>query len=172
MKTVIVSSSQSPKSKSFILAKEVEKKLIEHNIEVTFIDLRDYDLNVMHKKRTQDQDTLSATVAQCDNIILATGIYNYSICDSLKVFVDTCLTKDNCAYKFYGIVCAAGGNMSYLAAMHLTQMCQNHNKMIQLPDIVYGSHADFTNDTINSTELNQRIDDFSKKFIYYAKKLL
>ncbi len=171
MNTLIISSSLSSESKSYILAKKVEEQL-DSQITVTFVDLREYELQLTHKPRTKDMDELSELVRSCDNIIFATGIYNYSISDSLKLFIDTCLNKENSKGKFYGIVCAAGGDMSYLASMQLTQMCQNHNKMIQLPEIIYASSKDFTDEIIQNQDVLIRITDFCERFKIIGKKLL
>lgn len=171
MNTLIISSSLSKSSKSLILAKEVKKR-IEEFTDVTFIDLKEFDLKLTHKTKSDDMIELSSLVEKADNIIFATGIYNYSISDSLKVFVDTCLNKENSKGKFYGILCAAGSEMSYLSFMHLTQMCQNHNKMIQLPDIVFATGKDFIDNEIQSENLFDRIDYFCSRFLEIGNKLL
>ena len=89
--------------------------------------------------------------------------------DSLKILLDTCFSKAN--GKFYGILCAAGGEKSYLSTMHLTQICMNEWRMIQLPRVVYATTKDFIKNEIHSKELLQRIKIFTEEFYTIGKKL-
>jgi len=50
MKTIIISSSTSSSSKSFILCKEVLIKLKERNIDCDLLDVRDLDLSFTYFK--------------------------------------------------------------------------------------------------------------------------
>ena len=74
--------------------------------------------------------------------------------------------------KFYAIACAAGGERSYLATMHLTQICMNQWRMIQLPRILYATKNDFKKNQITNKELIKRINNFSDEFINIGRKLL
>ena len=98
------------------------------------------------------------------------GVHCYSINDSLKIILDTIFQK--ATGKFYGILCAAGGEKSYLSTMHLTQICMNEWRMIQLPRIVYAIEKDFTEEKISSTDLLKRIELFSEEFHLIGNKLL
>ena len=73
-------------------------------------------------------------VEETDNIIIGMGVHCYSINDALKIILDNCFGK--AISKFFGI-CAAGGEKSYLTTQHLTQICMNEWRMIQLPRVVY-----------------------------------
>jgi FMN reductase len=84
--------------------------------------------------------------------------------------LDTCFSE--VTGKFYGILCAAGGERGYLSTMHLTQICMNEWRMIQLPRIVFANGKDFKDDIICSTELLERIKVFSEEFYSIGKKLL
>ena len=54
-------------------------------------------------------------------IIIGMGVHNcYSINDNLKILLDNCF--DGAQKKFFGIVCAAGGEKSYLSTMHLSNL--------------------------------------------------
>ena len=97
------------------------------------------------------------------------GVHNYSVNDSLKIILDNCF--ENVEGKFFGIVCAAGGDKSYLSTMHLTQMCMNEWKMIQLPRIVYASGKDFENNNIKSQQVLDWINLFCDEFKNIGMKL-
>ena len=56
--------------------------------------------------------------------------------------------------------------------MHLTQICMNQWRMIQLPRIVYATGKDFTEDDITSKEVIDRIHVFSDEFNTLGNKLI
>tara|TARA_B100000287_G_scaffold218734_1_gene206265 strand:- start:458 stop:973 length:516 start_codon:yes stop_codon:yes gene_type:complete len=170
LKTLIISSSLSKNSRSFILCNEVSNVLKKKKIQTTIIDARDMNILPMHNKLNSKMKILSEKIKKTDNIIIGMGVHCYSINDSLKILLDTCFS--DAIGKFYGILCAAGGEKSYLSTMHLTQICMNEWRMIQLPRIVYATGKDFDNNTIISTDLLERINTFSDEFYYTGKKLL
>ena len=170
MKTLIISSSLSKNSKSFLLCKEVQNELLSKKASVTFVDARNILINVYHQKDTKDKKWLSDLIKQSDNIIIGMGIHCFSISDNLKIIIDNCF--ENATGKFFGILCAAGGQKSYLATQHLTQICMNEWRMIQLPRIIYATSNDFNEMGLSSVEIKKRIKIFSNEFYSIAKKLL
>lgn len=172
MKTLIISSSLSENSKSFILCKQTQKRLEKQGVEVTLVDAREYEINPFYRF-TGDIQKIKDEVQKADNIIIGMGVHCYSINDNLKVILDNCF--EFAKGKFFGILCAAGGEKSYLSTMHLTQICMNEWRMIQLPRIVYTvSGQDFDKETqkITSEDLIERLDKFSEEFIKIGNKLL
>ncbi|MAO33429.1 MAG: hypothetical protein CMD03_01585 [Flavobacteriales bacterium] len=170
MKTLILSSSLSNSSRSFILCNEVFKCLSSKGSKCTMIDARNVSLRPTHNKPTIQMEALSKQIEETDNIIIGMGVHCYSINDSLKILLDN--TFKNAIGKFYGILCAAGGEKSYLSTMHLTQICMNEWRMIQLPRIVYATEKDFTNEKISSKDLLKRIKIFTNDFYTIGNKLL
>ena len=170
MKTLIISSSLSKNSKSFILCKEVQNELLSKKASVTFVDARNTLINAYHHKDTEDKNWLSELVKQSDNIIIGMGIHCFSISDNLKIIIDNCF--ENATGKFFGILCAAGGQKSYLATQHLTQICMNEWRMIQLPRIIYATSNDFNEVELISVEIKNRIKIFCNEFYSIGKKLL
>ena len=170
MKTLILSSSLSNSSRSFILCNEVFKCLSSKGSKCTMIDARNVSLRPTHNKPTMQMEALSKQIEETDNIIIGMGVHCYSINDSLKILLDNTFKK--AIGKFYGILCAAGGEKSYLSTMHLTQICMNEWRMIQLPRIVYATEKDFTNEKISSKDLLKRIKIFTNDFYSIGNKLL
>jgi NAD(P)H-dependent FMN reductase len=170
MKTLIISSSLSPKSRSYVLCREVYDRLKKKKVEVELVDCRKIELIPHHRESSEGMKKLAIKVGKADNVIFGMGVHNYSVNDSLKIILDS-LTKEACEGKFFGIICAAGGPNSYLSTMHLTQMCMNEWRMIQLPRIVYATGRDFTEDKVNENIL-ERIDNFCEEFIKIGKKLM
>jgi len=170
MKTLILSSSLSPSSKSFLLCKSIEKKLTKKDVTCVLIDARNMNLFPFHKEPSQDMNHLKQTIKEIDNLIIGMGVHCYSLNDSLKILLDNCFQEAK--GKFYGIMCAAGGQKSYLSTQHLTQICMNEWRMIQLPKIVYATSNDFDKNDKISHEINKRIQEFADDFYVIGKKLL
>jgi len=170
MKTLIISSSLSPDSKSFILCSEVNTELLKRGIKSKIIDARKIKLTAYHYKESLEMKNLSTEISKADNLIIGMGVHCYSINDSLKIILDNCF--NDVTGKFFGVLCSAGGEKSYLSTMHLTQICMNEWRMIQLPRIIYGTSKDFKKNKIISKDLNERIIQFSEEFILVGNKLM
>jgi FMN reductase len=169
MKTLILSSSLSEDSRSYLLCKAVKEVLIAKENNITFVDARNIPMQPAHRGGTPEMETLAKQVDEADNIIIGMGVHCYSVNDSLKILLDACFGK--ATGKFYGILCAAGGERSYLSTMQLTQICMNEWRMMQLPRIVYATGKDFKEDIIISSELLERIALFSEEFHTIGNKL-
>ena len=169
MKTLILSSSLSENSRSYLLCKAVKEALITKGNNITFVDSRNIPMQPVHRGGTPEMEALAKQVDEVDNIIIGMGVHCYSVNDSLKILLDTCFGK--ATGKFYGILCAAGGERSYLSTMQLTQICMNEWRMMQLPRIVYATGKDFKEDIIISSEVLERIALFSEEFHTIGNKL-
>jgi len=170
MKTLILSSSLSENSRSYLLCKAVKEELIAKGDNITFVDARNIPMQPVHRGLSPEMETLAKQVEQADNIIIGMGVHCYSVNDSLKILLDTCFGK--ATGKFFGILCAAGGERSYLSTMQLTQICMNEWRMMQMPRIVYATGKDFKEDIIITTEVLERIVIFSEEFHSIGNKLV
>ena len=85
MKTLILSSSLSESSRSFLLCKTVKKELIKKGNHVTLIDARKIPMNPFHQQSTTEMKMLEKEIEASDNIIIGMGVHCYSINDSLKI---------------------------------------------------------------------------------------
>jgi len=170
MNTLILSSSLSENSRSYLLCKAVEQELISKGNNITFVDSKEIPMQPFHREISEEMKVLSEQVGKADNIIIGMGVHCYSINDSLKVLLEGCFGK--ATGKFFGILCAAGGERSYLVTQHLTQICMNESRMMQLPRVVYATGNDFTENRIISKELSERIELFSEEFHSIGNKLL
>ena len=169
MKTLILSSSLSENSRSYLLCKAVKEELIAKGDNITFVDAMNIPMQPVHRGVTPEMETLAKQVDEADNIIIGMGVHCYSVNDSLKILLDACFGK--ATGKFFGILCAAGGERSYLSTMQLTQICMNEWRMMQLPRIVYATGKDFKEDIIISSEVLERITLFSEEFHTIGNKL-
>lgn len=170
MKTAIISSSLNPESKGFIMCKAVEAELLARGADVLFVDARDYKLGPVFQKN-KDNEKLSEQLKDMDNFVFGMAVYDYSVNDNLKMILDTCIDP-KLENTLFGVVCAAGGDKSYLSTMHMTQICMNEWRMMQLPRVIYGTGKDFDEKGIHSEDLNDRIVKFADEFYDVGSKLL
>ena len=160
-KTLIIRSSLNPESKSYQMCKIIFEKMSANNVQVELLDVRDYELG--HTFRTTpDMQKISEKIAAADNFVIGMAVYCYSVNDSLKSVLDNCFSE--VTGKKYGIVCAAGGDKSYLATQHLTQICANEWRMMQLPRIVYASGKDWQEGKLINADVVERMDLFVDEF--------
>ena len=170
MKTLILSSSLSEDSRFYLICKAVEKELLKKQIDIKIIDSRKLSINAYHLDHTIDKEILASDIRKCDNIIIGMGVHCYSINDNLKILLDNCF--NHATGKLFGVICAAGGEKSYLATQHLTQICMNEWRMIQLPRIIYATKKDFTENDIFSDDLKSRITLFCNEFHLLGGKII
>ena len=170
MNTLILSSSLSKNSRSYLLCKAVEQELTSKGNNITFVDAKEIPMQPFHRETSEEMQVLNKKIREADNIIIGMGVHCYSINDSLKVLLDGCFGE--ATGKFFGILCAAGGERSYLVTQHLTQICMNEWRMMQLPRVVYATGKDFTENNITSKEVLERIELFSEEFHTIGNKLL
>lgn len=171
MRTLILSSSLSPSSLSRRLCEQVADLLGDMGgVEVDFVDLRNVELRPCHLEKSPGMRDLAERIALADNYIFGMGVHCYSINDSLKIVLDTCMK--HCEGSFFGILCAAGGEKSYLSTQHLTQMCMNEWRMLQLPRVVYALERDFPLGEAPVEDLAGRLRIFASEFHTIGSKLL
>jgi len=170
MNVAIISSSLNPESKGYIMCRKLEEEFISKGLDVVFIDAKDYKLSPVFQD-SKDNERLAEKLKDVDHFVFGMALYNYSFYDNLKLILDNCVDPKN-EHSLFGIVCAAGGDKSYLSTMHLSQVCMNEWRMIQLPRVIYATGKDFDKNGIHSEDLLDRIEKFAKEFIEVGSKLL
>ena len=81
MKTLILSSSLSENSRSYLLCKSVKEELIAKGNNITIVDARNIPMQPIHRGRTPEMETLAKQVEEADNIIIGMGVHCYSVND-------------------------------------------------------------------------------------------
>ncbi len=158
MKIAIVSSSLSPNS----LSRKTLQKLLNYIPDSTFIDLRDIP-SLEPYWRHQREEKIYLTLKQADGIIIGGGVYNYSINDSLKMFLDNYFDQD-IVHKPVGIVLAGGSPRSFLVWQHLAQILINEWHMFVWPHTLYVTKNQFDQNKIMDEDLKRRLEYFAYKF--------
>ena len=162
---LVISTSLSPKSRSKILAKHLVELLASNGNELDYIDLAETKLPRC------DADTcyahpavqkISSQVKNASGIVLATPIYNYSICSEAKNLVE--LTGQAWQDTVAGFLCAAGGQGSYMSVMQLANSLMLDFRTFVVPRFVYATGNAFDGKQITDTDLVDRLSLFAKDF--------
>ena len=93
MKPLILSSSLSKSSRSFILCNQVVKTLSKKGVSCSIVDARNIPMRPTHRELTAEMENLAEQIKETDNIIIGMGVHCYSINESLKILLDTCFAK-------------------------------------------------------------------------------
>ncbi len=169
MKTLIISTSLNPESKGVTLCELVHKRLQKNtDHEVEMIDLREYSLPHIMQEGNPKMEALKERLEKADNFIFGMAVYNYNVNDSFASFVGGIMPKKE--HALYGLVVAAGEDMSYLASNSAHQMLMTHNRMIPLPRILYGGR-DWDGENLTES-FEERVNTFCDDFYSLGQKLL
>ncbi len=172
MAHLVISSSLHPASKSRILAARAKTLLEELRAPVEFIDVRDLGLPACDGTACYEHPAVRALrvrISKAEGIILATPIYNYSIGASAKNLVE--LTGEAWSQKPVSFLCAAGGQLSYMAVMALANMLMLDFQSYILPRFVYAADTAFEGDQLVDTAVVDRLRDLTVTLVKFSAAL-
>jgi FMN reductase len=150
---LILSTSLNPKSRSRVLAREIDRRLRAMRDAVTYYDLQEHKLPMCDAGACYgdpEAQHLASLVTAARGIIVATPVYNYDVSATAKNVVE--LTGRAWNDKVVGFVCAAGGGVSYMAVMGLANSLMLDFHSFILPRFVFATGKAFD-------EQNQLIDE-------------
>ena len=144
-KLVLIQGSLNPNSKTALILDEVANVLKEKNINYEIIDLRKLNLEFCDgrdlKEYNQDLQNVYKQIESANGYVIGMPVYCYSVSGVLKNFLDiTCSAMEN---KVTGIVCNAGGVMSYLASADLMKILPYEVHVLTVQPTVYAYGNDF-----------------------------
>lgn len=154
-KIIVIQGSLNKDSKTAVILDEVIKVLKEKNISYELIDLRKLELQFCDGRKLEeynnDLQNAYKLMESGDGYIIGMPVYCYSVSGVLKNFLDiTCgAMEEKCA----GIVCNAGGVMSYLASAELMKILSYEVSCLSVQPTVYGWGNDFKGGEI----VNQKV---------------
>jgi NAD(P)H-dependent FMN reductase len=157
---VIISCSLHPQSKSRILAREALSAAHKAGVEAQLIDLRDYPLPLCDGDGSYSNpniEPLMQAIRDASAVLLASPIYNYDVAASTKNLIE--LVGGELKDKAVGMLCAAGGDRSYMAPLGLLNSLMLDFRSIVVPRFVYATGNDFRDESLHSEDLGERIDD-------------
>lgn len=146
MKTLVLSGSLKPESKSRILAQLSHALLLAQGAEAVYADLRDFPLPLCDGDAaysSPEVGRLRDLVQEASGIIVATPIYNYYGSAAVKNAIE--LTGGAWEDKTVAFLCAAGGQSSYMSVMALANNLMLDFRCVIVPRFVYATGAAFAN---------------------------
>ena len=170
-KLILIQGSLNPNSKTSIILDEVAKILKEKNIDYETIDLRKLKLEFCDgrdlKEYNQDLQNAYKLIESAGGYIIGMPVYCYSVSGVLKNFLDiTCSAMEN---KYAGIVCNAGGVMSYLASADLMKILSYEVHALTVQPTVYAWGDDFKNGKITNEKVLHKAVHMVEKLMCILK---
>lgn len=167
---LVISASLKSDSRSRIMAQDCLKNFQSRGQQAELIDLREYQLPLCDGEAAYGHElvpVLSQKFLECEGIILATPIYNFSLNAAAKNLIE--LTGRNWQEKPVGFLCAAGGTGSYMSIMSIASSLMLDFRCLILPKFVYAMGEDFEGDQIRSETIESRIAELSATMIRISK---
>lgn len=154
----IVSSSLQSVSKSRILAGAALDIARHTGLEARLIDLRDYPLSLCDGEDSFSQphvETLKRLLGESRGVILASPIYNYDVSATLKNLIEH--VGGELTDKVVGLLCAAGGERSYMSVMPFLNSLMLDYRTIVIPRFVFATEGAFDGDSIRDEGVVNRV---------------
>ena len=170
-KIILIQGSLNPNSKTAVIVDETIKILSERNIEHKLIDLRNIELQFCDgrelEKYNEDLQNAYKSMKLARGYIVAMPVYCYSVPGPLKNFLDiTCGAMEK---KCTGIICNAGGVMSYLASSELMKILSYEVHVLSVQPTVYSYGEDFKDGKIKNPKVISKIHDMVENLLAIVK---
>ena len=155
---VVIQGSLNKNSKTAVIVDHILQILLEKSIKHSVIDLRKIKLEFCDGRKIEEyNDDLKNAyelMKSASAYIIGMPVYCYSVSGVLKNFLD--ITCNSMKGKFAGIICNAGGLMSYLASAELMKILSYEVHVLSVQPTVYAWDSDFQNGKIaNQKVLNK-----------------
>ena len=112
---------------------------------------------------------LSERIAKADGIVVASPIYNFDLSPAAKNVVE--LTGRSWTEKVVGMMCAAGGQGSYMAAMPFLNSLMLDYRVTVIPRFVFASGVAFADETIVDVKIDERIRELGGELARVTRAL-
>lgn len=156
----IISSSLNATSNSRLLAYQALDAARALSIEATVVDLRDFPLALCDGDASFSQphvDALSTILRDSSAVIFTAPIYNYDVSAALKNLIEH--VGGGLTDKVVGLMCAAGGQRSYMAPLQFLNSLMLDFRSLIVPRFVYASREAFQDGRIVEQGLSERIQE-------------
>ena len=168
---ILIQGSLNPNSKTAIILDEVANVLKEKNISYETIDLRKLKLEFCDgrdlKEYNQDLQNAYKLIESASGYVIGMPVYCYSVSGVLKNFLDiTCSAMEN---KVTGIVCNAGGIMSYLASADLMKILSYEVHVLTVQPTVYAHGNDFKDGKIVNEKVLHKANAMVERLMSVTK---
>ena len=166
MKILMISCSLHPASKSRQLAARALARLESRGADVRMIDLVDHPLPPCDGGAAYGDSAavdMKAAVKEASAAILAFPIYNYDANATFKNMME--LTGDAWTGMTVAMMCAAGGQGSYMAPMQVANSLMLDFRCVIVPRFVYATGEDFEGDGSPAESIAARVDQLADELL-------
>lgn len=170
---LVFSTSLHPHSKSRVLANAAHREVRDQGADCQLIDLA--AMNPLPPCNGHDcysdpvVGELADTISKATGILIAAPIYNYDVSASCKNLIE--LTGSAWNDKIIGLMCAAGGQGSYMAPMSLINSLMLDFRCLVLPKFVYASEESFADGELTDQGILGRVDELAKQIVRIGNAL-
>ncbi|GMU91184.1 MAG: hypothetical protein AMXMBFR4_02420 [Candidatus Hydrogenedentota bacterium] len=172
MAFLVISTSLNPSSRSRVLARAGMARIQMLGGEADWVDLQDYDLPLCDGGGAcnhPDAVQLARKIADAEGVLLAHPVYNFNAASSAKNLIE--LTGDAWRDKVVAIVCAAGGEASYMSHMGIANSLMLDFRCVIVPRFCHADEFDFDGDEIIDMKTNARLDEVVAMLVRFARAL-
>ncbi len=162
MSTLVISCSKNPDSRSAAMARIAHRHLLTLDQEAQWLDLGPVELPFCDGATSYGHPEvapIAEMIRQADGILLATPVYNYDVNAVAKNLLE--LTGKSWTGKIVGLICAAGGDSSYMSLMPFANSLMLDFRCIILPRFVYATGGAFEGNTLSDSGIGQRLEQLA-----------
>lgn len=155
---LIISSSLNPSSRSRVMAEAARHDAEAAGATINWLDLAAIDLPLCDGGATFAHESVanaSERIRAAKGIIVASPVYNYDVNAALKNLLE--LTGRHWTGKVVGLLCAAGGQSSYMSLMPFANSLMLDFRCVVVPRFVYATGSHFEGPDIADTDLRERL---------------
>lgn len=170
---LILSTSLNPRSRSRVLATEIANRLQKKARDFTLYDLQENPLPLCDAGACYGDPAvqrLGGLVQNAKGIIIAAPVYNYDVGAAAKNVVE--LTGKAWTETVVGFACAAGGTVSYMAAMGLANSLMLDFRSFILPKFVFATGKAFDEENrLIDEDVAARVDELTNSLVRVTEAL-
>jgi len=171
MAYLVLSCSLNPWSRSRVLARAAAARIAEAGGDVDFLDLREHPLPLCDggASNCETAAALERRIAAATGVVIACPVYNFNVSSSIKNLIEW--TGAAWLEKVVAIVCATGGDASYMSHMGIANSLVLDFRCVIVPRFVHANETEVTPDRIVSADTQRRLDETVALFLRIARAL-
>lgn len=172
MSPLVISCSHNPRSRSAAMARHALECLAEAHAKPTLLDLAQVELPFCDGGASYGHENVpgvQSTIKEASGILLATPVYNYDANAAAKNLLE--LTGKAWTGKVVGLLCAAGGQSSYMSLMPFANSLMLDFRCVIIPRFVYATGQSFTDGQVVDEGVQQRIARLSLDLLGFSNAL-
>jgi len=155
----IIATSLNPKSKSQILARQMEAHLVSDGVHCQLFDLRELNIGMAGPNENwgnADIAKIAESVKQASHVVFAVPIYCYDVNSAAKNIIE--LTGRSFTNKVISFLCTAGGANSYMSVMSFANHLMLDFRSIIVPRFIYTQDSDWSEEGTLDESIHERLE--------------